>query len=402
MLEVSEARSRILEAMKPTGSELVSLPEAAGRVLSQSVRANVTNPPTDVSSMDGYAVRAEDACAGRLLAVIGEAPAGHPSDLSVDPGTSIRIFTGSVMPAGAETVVIQENTERRGANIFLTENVQAGAFIRRAGQDFAAGDILVAAGKRLGSRDIGLAAAGNVPWVSVYRRPRVAILSTGDELVMPGEALPSGGILGSAGLMLQALLRSAGADVVLLPVARDDEAEIRRLVSGLDAVDLLVTIGGASVGDYDLVQSALKAAGLRTEFWKIAMRPGKPLMFGHLGRVPMVGLPGNPVAAYVCALRFLLPAIRVLSGCADVFDEPVMALVTETLPANDRREDHLRATLGRSESGQLTVTPYGRQDSAMMATLAGADALILRAPYAAELEAGEFCPVFVLPEGKSR
>ncbi|NLI27941.1 MAG: molybdopterin molybdotransferase MoeA, partial [Acetobacter sp.] len=277
MLEVSEARSRILEAMKPTGSELVSLPEAAGRVLSQSVRANVTNPPTDVSSMDGYAVRAEDACAGRLLAVIGEAPAGHPSDLSVDPGTSIRIFTGSVMPAGAEAVVIQENTERRGANIFLTENVQAGAFIRRAGQDFAAGDILVAAGKRLGSRDIGLAAAGNTPWVSVYRRPRVAILSTGDELVMPGETLLPGGILGSAGLMLQALLRSAGADVVLLPVARDDEAEIRRLVSGLDAIDLLVTIGGASVGDYDLVQSALKAAGLRTEFWKIAMRPGKPL-----------------------------------------------------------------------------------------------------------------------------
>ncbi|MDG6093658.1 molybdopterin molybdotransferase MoeA [Acetobacter sp. AN02] len=399
MMELSAARARILDTMTGTGEELVSLPEASGRVTAAPVCARLSNPPGDVSSMDGYAVRAAEAHAGAELRLSAESPAGHPVSCPVESGGCIRIFTGSLMPEGADAVVIQENTERAGDRIRILKDVKPGQFIRRAGQDFSAGDVLVPAGVRLEARSVGLAAAGNVPWVRVARRPRVAILATGDEISMPGEALKLGGIIGSAGVMLAALLKDAGADPVLLPVARDDREDIRGLVAGLEGMDLLVTIGGASVGDYDLVKTALKEAGMVMDFWKVAMRPGKPLMSGRLGRMPVVGVPGNPVAAFVCGLQFLVPAVRKMTGCTQIMPEPEMVRAGADLQPNDERADHLRARLVRGEDGLLSAIPFGRQDSAMMATLSDCDALILRPPHAELLPEGMPCPI-LRPDGR--
>ncbi|GBQ23059.1 molybdopterin biosynthesis protein MoeA [Acetobacter estunensis NRIC 0472] len=393
MIEVSEALTRILSTIAPLGIETVSLMDATGRICAAPVLARLSNPPAAVSAMDGYAVRAADATTGATLRVIGEAPAGHPSDLSVTDGTCLRIFTGSAIPAGADSVLIQENTTREGERITVTEGVTAGRFIRPQGLDFAKGQSLVPAGRRLSARDIGLAAAGNCPWLTVRRRPRVAILSTGDEIVLPGEAPPPGSIVGSAAFMLAALLRRAGAEPVILPVARDTPASLREAASGLGAIDLLLTIGGASVGDYDLVKSALGEEGLVTDFWKIAMRPGKPLMFGHLGATPVIGLPGNPVAAFVCSVVFVLPALRAMTGETVSDDGTEPAVLGCDVPANDHRFDHLRATLVRQPDGTLRATPFARQDSSMMAPLAACDALVLREPHAAAAQKGEVCRI---------
>lgn len=393
MIDPSEARTRIVSGLPLMGTETVSLTEAAGRITATAVLARLSNPPADVSAMDGYAVRAADTTEGAELRVTGEAPAGHPPDQTVTPGTCVRLFTGSVMPAGADAVLIQENTLRNGDCITVTQPVSPGRFIRPYGQDFTAGLPVIPAGKRLSARDIGLAAAANCPWITARRRPRVAILSTGDEIVMPGDNVPPGSIIGSAAFMLSALLKEAGADPVILPVARDSTGDIRQATSGLATVDMLLTIGGASVGDYDLVKAALGEAGLVTDFWKIAMRPGKPLMFGHLDATPVIGLPGNPVAVFVCAIVFVLPALRKMTGETTPDNGPEKARLTCDLPANDLRFDHLRATLKRDEAGTLIATPFSKQDSGMMNPLAACDALILRAAHAPAARTGDVCDI---------
>ena len=388
MISVEEARARILDALRAEPAEIVALANAWNRVTAEHVTARLTQPPADVSAMDGYALRAMDGVIDADLRVIGAAPAGHPFDGQVGPGEAIRLFTGSVFPTGADAILLQEDATRRGDRVRVNDAAVAGRHIRRAGQDFAAGDVVIRAGRRLTARDIGLAAAANYPWLSVHCRPRVAILATGDEIAMPGEPIPPGGIVSSNSHALAALVQAAGGEAIILPVARDQEAAISAVADTVVGMDMLVTTGGASVGDHDLVIAALKARGMTLDFWQIAMRPGKPLLFGQLGVTPVLGLPGNPVSALVCAILFLLPALARLSGLADASPPVSSAFLGTPLKQNDRRADHLRAALHIDEDGRLVVTPFPVQDSAMLRRLASADALVLRAPNAPALPEG--------------
>ena len=400
MISVEEARARILAPLRPTGAETLSLAQAWNRILAAPVAARLTQPPADVSAMDGYAIRAADSGDGVALPVVGEAPAGHPFAGHVGPGHAVRLFTGSVIPPGADCVVLQEDVTRTGGQITLTGPATSGSHIRPHGQDFAAGDIVIPAGTRLGARQIGLAAAANHAWLSVYRRPVVAILATGDEIALPGDPLPAGGIVSSNSHMLAALIRGAGGDPLILPVAGDTPEAIAAAVLGAPRADLLVTTGGASVGDHDAVQAGLGQLGFVLDFWKIAMRPGKPMISGAVAGMPMLGLPGNPVSAFVCAVLFLVPAIERLLGRPGGAPRTTPAIAGATLRANDRRADHLRASLSAAEGqgGALVATPFKRQDSGMLSVLAHADCLILRAPNAPELPAGAPIEIIALAE----
>jgi molybdopterin molybdotransferase len=388
VLSVEEARARVLAALQPLPPEVVALADAWGRVLAAPVTARLSNPPADVSAMDGYALRAADATLGARLRVVGEAPAGHPFAGWVGPDQTVRLYTGSVMPEGTDSVLLQEDAVRDGDFVEVREAVRAGRHVRPGGQDFAAGAEVLPAGRRLGVRDVGLAAAANRPWLMVHRRPRVALLATGDEITLPGEEVPRGGLVSSNTHALAALVRAGGGAPVLLPIARDDRAVLAAAVAGARGADLLVTTGGASVGEYDLVQGALEDEGFELDFWKVAMRPGKPLMSGRLGAMPVLGLPGNPVSALVCGLLFLLPALARLSGLPGDPPSPVQARLGAPVAANDRRADHLRAELRTELDGTLVATPLPRQDSAMLRAFAEAGALILRPAGAPALPAG--------------
>lgn len=383
MQSVEAARARILAALSATPPETVALAEAAGRVLARPVSARLTQPPAAVSAMDGYALRAADAALGARLLVVGEAPAGHPFAGQTGPGEAVRIFTGAFIPKGADSILLQEDATAEAGTVLVREAVTQGRWVRPAGLDFATGETLLAAGRKLTARDIGLAAAANHPWLTVHRRPRIGILATGDEIALPGDPLPMGGIVSSNAHALAAMLRAAGAEAVILPIAPDDADAIATLAQGARGCDMLVTTGGASVGEHDLVQKALVPGGFALDFWKIAMRPGKPLIWGRLGETPMLGLPGNPVSALVCAVVFLLPAVAVMAGLPAAPTPSEAALAGADLAANDQREDYLRCTL----DGEV-ATPFSRQDSSMLKTLARADALLIRAPHAAALPAG--------------
>jgi molybdopterin molybdotransferase len=388
MISVEEARERILADLHATTGEVVALANAWGRVTAAPVIARLTQPPADVSAMDGYALRAGDGTLGATLAVIGSAPAGHPFAGTVGPGQAVRIFTGSVVPQGADAILLQEDASAAGTEVRVNEAVMTGRHVRRAGQDFAAGDAVIPTGRRITARDVGLAAAANHPWLTVHRRPRVAILATGDEIAMPGEPIPSGGIVSSNSHALAALVRAAGAEPVVLPIALDTHQAVAAVADAIHGVDMLVTTGGASVGDHDLVIEGLKTRGLELDFWQIAMRPGKPLLFGRLGLVPVLGLPGNPVSALVCSILFLVPALGRLSGLPAA-PPPVSQAATGTaLRANDHRADHLRATVSTNSQGRIVATAFPVQDSAMLRWLTMADALILRAPHAPALPEG--------------
>lgn len=396
MLSVEEARARILAPLKPTPAEIVSLAAAFGRVSAEPISARRTQPPADVSAMDGFALRAIDGREGARLTVIGSAPAGHPFAGRVGPGETVRVFTGSIMPDGADAVLLQEDATDDGASVAVGETVASGRHIRRAGQDFAEGEPLIPAGKRLTARDIGLAAAANHPWIAVHRAPRVAILATGDEIALPGEIPPPGGIVSSNAHALEALVRAGGGEAILLPIVRDDVTATAEAVQAARGMDLLVTTGGASVGRYDLVQAGLEQLGFVLDFWKIAMRPGKPLMAGRVGEVPILGLPGNPVSAMVCAILFLLPALGRLAGQEGAAPANEEARLGAAVAANDARADHLRARLSRDGAGRLVATAFPRQDSSLMRLLAEADALILRPPHAPALPADAVVPVIRL------
>lgn len=395
MISVEEALRKILQALHPVGAETVPLAGAHGRVLAAALPARLTQPPADVSAMDGFALRAADAQKGATLKIIAAAPAGHPFDGRVGPGAAVRLFTGSFIPDGADTILLQEDATVANELVTVNENCAAGRHIRRAGQDFLAGDELIPAGRRLTARDIGLAAAGNHPWLNVYRRPRIAILATGDEISLPGEAIGAGGIVSSNAHALGAFITALGGDALILPIAGDDREAIAAGADGARGADLLVTTGGASVGEHDLVQAGLKSRGLQLDFWKIAMRPGKPLMFGSIGDLPMLGLPGNPVSAFVCALLFLRPAIGRLGGLPDEPLRTEMVRLGVAMKANDQRADYVRAKLSWGEDGWL-ATPFPTQDSGMLRTLAHADALITREPFEPPVEAGELVRIIRL------
>jgi molybdopterin molybdotransferase len=398
LLAVEEARARILAALTPTAAETVPLAAGAGRVLARGVTARLTQPPADVSAMDGYAVRAVDAVEGAVLRMTGAAPAGRPFAGSVGPGEAVRIFTGGFVPDGADAILLQEDATAEGNAIRVNETVKAGRWIRRRGLDFSAGAEVLPAGRKLTARDIGLAAASNNPWLAVHRRPRVGILATGDEIALPGDPIPPGGIVSSNAHALAALVTGAGGDPVVLPIAPDDTAAIADVAASAHAYDLLVTTGGASVGEHDLIQAALGGEGFELGFWKIAMRPGKPLIWGRLGRTPVLGLPGNPVSAIVCGVVFLIPAIARLCGLPGAPPPTRRVIAAVPLAENDRRADHLRSVLSVDHAGRLLATPAAVQDSSMLATLARADALVLRAPFAPALPAGAEVEAIILAE----
>lgn len=402
MIAVEEARSRILSAFETLPGEVVALDQALGRVLAEDVYARLTQPPKAVSAMDGYAVRASEVASVPVrLRVVGRAPAGGSYDAPLGAGEAVRIFTGGPLPEGADAIVIQEDTatgsDDEGTWVEIRESVAPGRYVRPAGLDFTEGERGLTAGRRLGVRDIGLAAAMDHSWLTVRRRPRVAILATGDEVVMPGDPRSANQIVSSNSLALQAFVRSCGGEAINLGIAQDNRESLARLAAGAQGADLLVTTGGASVGEHDLIRSVLGEEGLELDFWKIAMRPGKPLLFGKLRGTPLLGLPGNPVSSLVCALVFLRPILSRLLGC-ESDEETVTARLGEALEANDRRQDYLRARLSRNKDGTLTATAFPRQDSSMQATMAKAEALIIRPPFAPPAKAGEAVQVIPLKE----
>jgi molybdopterin molybdotransferase len=382
------------------GEEMVALEQAHHRVLARDVAARRTQPPQAMSAMDGYAVRAADASKVQAkLKVIGEVAAGRPFDRALGVGEAARIFTGGVIPDGADAVVIQEDTLASGNCITINEAAVTGRHIRPAGVDFREGDVLLSGGRRLTERDLSLAASMNYPELPVRRRPKVALLATGDELVMPGSTPGPGQIVYSNGYALRALARAEGADTVDLGIAADTmEATTSGIRRARDlGADILVTTGGASVGDHDLVKESLEAEKVTIAFWKIAMRPGKPMMHGRLGPMRVVGVPGNPVSSYVCTWLFVVPLIRALSGRKVIHHTRESALLGRDVGANDVREDYLRARLEERSDGTLIVTPVNHQDSSLLANLAAAQALLIRAPFAPAAKAGEPCEIFRLP-----
>lgn len=409
MLTVAEALARMLADMHPVAAEIVGLTQAYGRVLAEDVGARCTQPPRAVSAMDGYAVRAADVAAAPVsLRVIGEAAAGGGFAGVVGAGEAVRIFTGGPLPAGADTVVIQEHTRQEhsrrtgaaGDKVVVETPAAAGRHIRPAGLDFREGETLLRAGRRLTARDVALAAGMNVPWLAVRRRPRVACVATGDELVRPGEPLRPQAILNANGPLLAGLIRAWGGEAIDLGIAGDDETALRDAGRAARGADLLVSSGGASVGARDLVRPALEAAGLVVAFHGVAMRPGKPILFGHLADLPVLGLPGNPVSAGVGACVFLKPALAALLGLArnpPAGDET--ALAGCDLPANAARQDYLRARLERDHNGRLVATPLARQDSAMLRDFADADCLMVRPPHAGPLDAGDPVPILRFDAG---
>ena len=382
MIPVAEAVARIAAAFSPLPAETVPLAAAHGRVLAADIVARITQPPFAVSAMDGYAARAADVADSPVtLRQIGSVPAGTSFEGTVGPGETVRIFTGAPVPEGADTIVIQENTESDGETITVRAGAQAGRYIRPAGLDFRAGEVGVPAGRRLDARAIGLAAAMNQPWLTVRRKPRIALLATGDEIVMPGEPLGANQIVSSNTHALRAVVEGCGGGGDR-PSASPATTRTPSCASPPRArgADLLITTGGASVGEHDLIRDALKDEGLALDFWKIAMRPGKPLMFGTIGGTRLLGLPGNPVSSLVCALIFLRPAMARMLGTDEGTQPGVQrASLGANVGENDERQDYLRAKLTRDEGGAFIATPFAKQDSSMLSLLVQAQCLIVRA-----------------------
>ncbi|MBN8534870.1 MAG: molybdopterin molybdotransferase MoeA [Rhizobiales bacterium] len=402
LLAVTEALARIvaMASRYPRTTETIPVGQAAGRVLAADLVALRTQPPFAMSAMDGYALRAADAEAGRSLKVIGESAAGHPFAGKIGAGEAIRIFTGAAVPEGADAVLIQENAIVEGETLRPNSALRAGAFIRAAGRDFKAGTTGLTAGTRLTPAALALAAAMNHAELPAYRRPRLGLLATGDELSPPGPDAPEGATIASNIIGIAAMARAAGAEVINLGIARDNEPSLQVAFDRAMAekADLLVTIGGASVGKHDLVRPVLVSRGAELDFYRIAMRPGKPLNFGKLGAMLYLGLPGNPVSAMVCATLFLMPLIGLLQGdlsAADDRSEP--AFLGAPLAENDMREDYLRAALSHDSAGRLIATPSGDQDSSLLSVLHRADALLIRPAHAPAEQAGAPCRILRIP-----
>jgi molybdopterin molybdotransferase len=397
MISVEVARENLLSGIRPVGTEVIPLAQATGRILAEDLAARVSHPPVAVSAMDGYAVRAADiAQVPRKLDVIGLSAAGSAFTGTVGAGQCIRIFTGAPLPQGADAVIMQENTRKDGRVVEILTTAAAGRHVRPEGLDFKTGDVLIPAGTIMGGRSIGLAAAMNVPNLVVRRKPRIAILSTGDEIVLPGDQPGPAQIVGSNGPGLAAMVTALGAEAIHLGIAKDTRESLDSMIKAAAGADMLVTTGGASVGDYDLVQDALKDAGMNLGFYKVAMRPGKPLMFGDMKGVPVLGLPGNPVSAMVCSIIFLEPAIRALTGRSTV-TQAINAILGRDLGPNDERMEFMRASLERTDDGLVVALPFEQQDSAVLSGLARANCLLVRPPHAPTAQMGEMVQVIPLP-----
>ncbi len=396
LLPVDDAIARIGSAISPLATEQVPVSDAGGRVVAEPLTARRTHPPFDGSAMDGYAVRHNDTTnIPAQLTVVGESAAGGSFDQTLSENEAVRIFTGAPLPAGADTIVIQEDTERDGDTVIINEAPKSGQHIRRAGIDFTEGDSFFTEGRILSASDVALAAAMNIPHVAVVRKPRVAFFATGDELVLPGEIPGPNQIVSSNSPGLAALITELGGIPVDLGIARDNEASIRECAERASEADILVTVGGASVGDHDLIQPVLTSLGLRVDFWRIAMRPGKPLMFGDFNGTPFLGLPGNPVSALVCGHLFLRAAIAARLGARAAHPALVPVTLATDLRENDKRQDYLRATIDVVDGGWI-ATPLNRQDSSMLSALSRSHCLLVRAPHAPAAQTGDTCPAVLL------
>ena len=401
LLPVEEALQAILAGVKgQTPVEHVNLVQALGRVLAGDLDARRTQPPVNVSAMDGYAlIHADLTQLPARLAIIGASAAGHGFAGRINHGQAVRIFTGAPVPSGADTVIIQENTSADGDHVIINEAEALGRNIRKAGLDFVKGDALLKKGHRLSAPDLALAAAMNHAQLPVHKKPLIAILATGDELVAPGQEPGADQIVASNSFAVGAYAQAAGADVLDLGIAGDRYEDLQQAFARARAakVDVLVTLGGASVGDHDLVQSALKREGMELGFWKIAMRPGKPLMHGRMDAMQILGLPGNPVSAIVCAVLFLVPLVRALSGDQQAGeDRSIAGILGCDLGPNDSRQDYLRASVTSQHHGLPIAIPFGRQDSSMLRTLAASQALVIRAPHAPAAKTGDPCRLVLL------
>jgi molybdopterin molybdotransferase len=403
LIPVEDALARILDGVTALEGEMVPLAAALRRVTANDIPALRTQPPFEASAMDGYAVCSADFPDGGPLPVslklVGESAAGHPFTGSVKPGETARIFTGAIVPDGADAILIQENATADGATILANEPIVGGKFIRKRGLDFSEGDSLIARGTWMRPRHLSLAAAMNHADIDLVRKPRVGILATGDELVQPGSKLGPGQIISSNNIGIHGLVERLGGTPVDLGIAADTEASLAETLANAKAsnLDILVTLGGASVGDHDLVLGALEREGMSLGFWRIAMRPGKPLMFGRLDDMRVLGLPGNPVSAMVCAEIFLRPLIRALLGL-DPNRVPDKAILDDALPENDKRQDYLRARITGVKDDLKIVTAFSRQDSSMLGNLARADCLILRPPFARAAKAGDPVDILLLDD----
>ena len=400
LLSVDEARHRILSGVQILSQETISLQNAQGRLLARALSARRTQPPVDVSAMDGYALRTEDLAKPNGLRLIGESAAGHGFEGLLGEGETVRIFTGAPVPKGADAVLLQENALRsEDGMIHPRESVLSGENIREKGLDFSEGQAALSAGSRLGPAELALAAAMNHAEVPVVRRPRIAIMASGDELILPGKNPGPSQIIACNSFAVAGLARDAGGDVIDLGLFKDDLEQLQLGISQARAlkVDILVTLGGASVGDHDLLRPALLEQGMKLDFWRIAMRPGKPLIYGSLGDMRILGLPGNPVAAFVCSLVFLCPLIRAMQGdpqASEVQMEP--AIIGLDLPANKSRRDYMRASLTRDAENRLIATPQPLQDSSLLTELTQSQALLVREAGASALMKGDPCSVIRL------
>ena len=403
LVPVSEALELVLAGAAPQEEETVGLKEAAFRVLSRDLAAKRTQPPFPASAMDGYAVRADDVASPPVtLKLTGQAAAGHPFGGKIGPGEAARIFTGAPVPDGADTIIIQENTQAGDGDVTVMTGADKGRHIRVAGLDFSEGDVLLRRGDALGPQQLSLAASMNHARLPVFARPKVAIIATGDELVAPGGVLRDGAIIASNIFGLIAIIEAAGGETIDLGIVADTRQALTQAIERAIAAGarLVVTTGGASVGDHDLVKPVLSDLGVKLDFEKLAMRPGKPMLSGRLGRdgrtVRFLGLAGNPVSSLVAANVFMRPLVGLLAGRPAQGVVPVAAVFGVEVAANDERQDHLRAGAHRRDDGTLVVEPFGRQDSSMLATLARADALVIRPPHAPAAKVGAPCQAILL------
>ena len=403
LIPAPKALQIVLDGSGPFSSELVSLEDAAGRVLASDLIALRTQPPFPASAMDGYAVRSDDvAKLPAQLNVIGESRAGVPFDEPITAGSAVRIFTGAVIPENADTIIIQENTEVVGTDVVIKTSTPIGKYIRPAGLDFSKGDVLLNSGDVLTPARLSLAASMNHANIEVHTKPKVSLISTGDELVLPGNQTGPGEIIASNTYGLMALCNDAGADVQNLGIAKDTADDLRaHLETAIkNNSDLIITMGGASVGDHDLVLPVAKSIGFEFEIAKIAMRPGKPFLFAKLNKngktIRLCGLAGNPVSSLVAAGVFVRPLIHSMAGFQPEKSNPIKAVLGADVPKNDERHEYMRATNRIGAGGEIIVTPYNRQDSSMLANLASADCLLIReigAPAAHKGDECEFIPL---------
>ena len=396
-LSVADALARILADVARLDIETVPIGEAHGRTLAAPLAARHTQPPFDASAMDGYAVRSADvAHPPARLKVKADSAAGRGYHGPIAAGEAVRIFTGAPVPAGADAIVIQENTSRDGDIVVVGEGELDPGYIRKRGFDFNDGQVLLGADRRLNAREVTLAAAMGHGEVPVRRRPSVAILATGDELVLPGVTPGPDQVVCSNPFGIAAMVAAAGGAPTILGIAPDNRDALRVMIEHAGPADILVTIGGASVGDHDLVGPVLREMGMALDFWKIAMRPGKPLMFGRLGRQLVLGLPGNPVSSIICARVFLVPLVRRLVGLDAERYARRTARLTADIPANGPRQHYARGVLATDDTGETTVRPVRSQDSSLLTPLAEADALIVQPPHSPQWPAGTRVEVLLL------